>query len=110
MNNKAKELTKTARANNPFDSGGTNESQPAGAVMVESQAMATVQAMVLMAKKFPRDEAGAMNKILDDCTRVSLAQEALYQFPRGGQQVTGPSIRLAEVLAKNWGEYRVWNY
>ena len=44
-----------------------------------------------------------MNKILDDCTRVSLAQEALYQFPRGGQQVTGPSIRLAEVLAKNWG-------
>ena len=103
MNNQAKEITKTARATNPFDSGATNESQLTGAVMVESQAMATVQAMVLMAKKFPRDEAGAMNKILDDCTRVSLAQEAIYQFPRGGQQVTGPSIRLAEVLAKNWG-------
>ena len=103
MNNQAKEITKTARATNPFDSSGTNESQLTGAVMVESQAMATVQAMVLMAKKFPRDEAGAMNKILDDCTRVSLAQEAIYQFPRGGQQVTGPSIRLAEVLAKNWG-------
>lgn len=27
----------------------------------------------------------------------------MYQYLRGGTKVTGPSIRLAEVLAQNWG-------
>lgn len=27
----------------------------------------------------------------------------MYSYPRGGTKVTGPSIRLAEVLAQNWG-------
>ncbi len=61
MNNQAKELTKTARANNPFDSGGTNESQPAGAVMVESQAMATVQAIAII-KLTPVKNSASLRK------------------------------------------------
>ena len=35
--------------------------------------------------------------------RPALAQVAMYQYPRGGQRVTGPSIRLAEAIAQNWG-------
>ena len=32
-----------------------------------------------------------------------LAQSAVYSYARGGSSVTGPSIRLAEMLAQNWG-------
>ncbi len=27
----------------------------------------------------------------------------MYEYPRGGTKVSGPSIRLAEALAQNWG-------
>ena len=40
-----------------------------------------------------------MEKILNACTRATLAQGALYSYPRGGQEVTGPGIRLAEAMA-----------
>jgi len=62
-----------------------------------------VQGMILMAKKFPRDQFQAYNRIMEACKRKSLAEVAQYEFPRGGEKVTGPSIRLAEVLAQNWG-------
>jgi len=62
-----------------------------------------VQGMIIMAKKFPRDQFQAYNRIMEACKRKSLAEVAQYEFPRGGEKVTGPSIRLAEVLAQNWG-------
>lgn len=62
-----------------------------------------VQARMVVAKKFPRDEAASMNRILKSCQRTTLAESAMYSYPRGGQEVTGPSIRLAECLAQNWG-------
>jgi len=62
-----------------------------------------VQGMIVMAKKFPRDQFAAYNRIMEACKRKSLAEVAQYEFPRGGEKVTGPSIRLAEVLAQNWG-------
>lgn len=40
---------------------------------------------------------------MDACSRPGLAEEALYAYPRGGQTVSGPSIRLAEELARCWG-------
>lgn len=62
-----------------------------------------VLGMIMAAKRFPRDKFTAMNNILDSCQRYSLAEKAEYSFPRGGQTVKGPSIRLAEVIAQNWG-------
>jgi hypothetical protein len=56
-----------------------------------------------MARRFPRDPIKAMDRILSACTRLSLAEHALYSYSRGGQEISGPSIRLAEVLAQNWG-------
>ena len=56
-----------------------------------------------MAKKFPRDEYDAMERIKRTCQRATLAEQAIYSYPRGGQTVMGPSIRLAEALAQNWG-------
>lgn len=62
-----------------------------------------VQAAVFMAKQFPRDEQLAYNRIMKACSRLSLAESAMYEYPRGGQKVTGPSIRLAEAIAIAWG-------
>lgn len=44
-----------------------------------------------------------MDRILTACARETLAETALYSYSRGGQEVTGPSIRMAEELARSWG-------
>ena len=62
-----------------------------------------VEAAMVIAKKFPRDETEAFKRIMESCQRPSLAEGAMYQYPRGGQKVSGPSIRLAEAMAQNWG-------
>ncbi len=40
---------------------------------------------------------------MKECERKLVAENAVYQYPKGGQKVQGPSIRLAEVIARNWG-------
>ncbi|MFC0188439.1 hypothetical protein ACFFJY_09090 [Fictibacillus aquaticus] len=70
---------------------------------VKSREMAEVQSQIFLAKQFPRNEMQAEMKILDACKRLRLAETALYQYPKGGQKVTGPSIRLAETIARYWG-------
>jgi hypothetical protein len=62
-----------------------------------------VQGMVFMAKQYPRDQYAAWDRIKTSCQRKSLAEVAQYAYPKGGKKITGPSIRLAEVLAQNWG-------
>lgn len=71
-------------------------------MMISRQAQ-EVQAAMVVAKKFPRDEFEAIEKIKRACQRTTLAEQAIYSYPRGGQQVVGPSIRLAEAIAQNWG-------
>ena len=70
---------------------------------MNSREMQEVKAMVFMAKQFPRDENLALEKILKSCERKTLAEKATYEYPRGDTKVTGPSIRLAEAIAQNWG-------
>ena len=73
-------------------------------VSTESQrAIAEVQAALAIAKSFPRDRVAAVDRILNDCQRSGLAQVAIYQYARGGTSISGPTIRLAESLAQNWG-------
>lgn len=73
------------------------------AEMMVSRQMQEVQAAMVAAKRFPRDETAAINRIKATCQRPTLAAQAVYRYPRGGQSVSGPSIRLAEALAQNWG-------
>lgn len=77
--------------------------------MVATRQSEQIKAALFSAKQFPRDQQAAFNRIMQACQRKKLAEEAAYEFPRGGTKVTGPSIRLAEVLAQNWGniEYGV---
>lgn len=69
----------------------------------EARAVAQVKAQVIMARQFPRPPMEVADNILRECQRPSLADTAVFSFPRGKEMVTGPSIRLAEVLARNWG-------
>lgn len=78
-----------------------------GTKVQESRAVAEIQAAVLMAKQCPRNESQSYLDIVNACKRPSMADQALYAYPRGGSLVEGPSIRLAEVLARYWGNCRV---
>lgn len=64
---------------------------------------AETQAAMIVAKQFPRDETASIARIKRACGRVALAECSMYSYPKGGQQVTGPSIRLAEAMAQSWG-------
>lgn len=76
----------------------------AGSVAIESErAIAEAQAKMVIAKRFPRDEAAAFSKAMQACQRKTLADSAFYSYPRGGETISGPSIRLAEELARCWG-------
>lgn len=71
--------------------------------MVVSRQSQEVQGAIFMAKQFPRDQMDARLRISKMCERKSLAAVSQYTFPRGGQKINGPSIRLAEAIAQAWG-------
>lgn len=71
--------------------------------MVISRQTQEVQAAMVIAKRFPRNEIESCNRIRKACSRKGLAEKSMYEYPRGGQKITGASIRLAEALAQNWG-------
>lgn len=72
-----------------------------------NKAVAEIQAAFTVAKRFPRDEQFAVDQILQSCKRQTLAEQAMYAFPRGNATVSGVSIRLAEELARKWGNVRI---
>lgn len=71
--------------------------------MLSTREAQEVQAAVFMAKRFPRNETESLTRIMRSCDRVGLATKAVYSYPKGGSQVTGPSVRLAEAIAQAWG-------
>jgi hypothetical protein len=97
------------RGANPFGAGelalpAVNAAGNRGVVAVESQrAIAEVIARMNIARANPRDPMRSMELVLNDCTRPTLADHAIYQYARGGTDIRGPSIRLAEAIAQRWG-------
>lgn len=67
-----------------------------------SREVAEVQGAIILARRFPRDEQRALDAIVTACARQGLAEQALYSYARGGTDITGPSIRLAEAIARKW--------
>ena len=89
---------------NPFRVPANAPGINAGAVTIESsKAIAEAQGKLIIAKNFPRDEHLAYAKVMEACKRKSLAEKAIYSYPRSGSTISGPSIRLAEELARCWG-------
>lgn len=85
------------------------KSEGIGNTAIASREIGTIQGMIFMARQFPRNEQAAKRRILSACNRKELARQAIYKYARGGSNIEGPSIRLAEVLAQAWGniEYGV---
>lgn len=74
-----------------------------GTVAIESsRAVAEAQGKLVIAQKFPRNEIQAFTEMRKACRRIGLAEKAFYSYPRGGETVSGPTIRLAEELARCW--------
>lgn len=64
---------------------------------------AEVQSQVIMAMRNPRVRERCVADIIEECKRYELAVDALYSFPRGRETVSDGSIKLALVMAQNWG-------
>ena len=78
--------------------------QSAGAMdIATSRESADSQTQMIAAKHYPRDEDAASLRILRACERRGLAESAVYSYKKGDGVIEGASIRLAEVIAQNWG-------
>ncbi len=66
-----------------------------------------IDIQIATAKNYPRDVAHVMDSVvtlagLDD----SIADECFYTLARQGKEISGNSIRLAEMFASTWGNLR----
>lgn len=77
------------------------------AIALAEQAKATALARYQMAMMRPRDPETVRTRLLSECRRPSLAKAAVYEIPRGGATVRGPSIRLAEAAMRALGNVAV---
>jgi len=66
------------------------------------RAIQEVQGAIIIARKFPRDEFEAYEKLMSACENPKLAELSDYAYPRGGTLVEGPSVHLARVAARCW--------
>lgn len=68
---------------------------------------ANVDAQVITAKRFPRNETKATTKAINLATLdEETARICRYALPRGGKPITGPSVHLAKMLVSTWGNMR----
>ena len=78
-----------------------NESQ-GSAVQIRRE----IEAGYMMALSQPRDEAVCTQTLIKTCQDKDFAEIALYSFPRGGSNITGPSVILAREFARLWKNIR----
>lgn len=98
--------TRDQNYQNPFTDHGSIVKAGRGSVadtQVASRELGQIQARVLLAKQCGRDQGAAYDKIMTACQRQGLASVAIYSYARGGTSINGPSIRLAEEIARDWG-------
>lgn len=75
-----------------------------------------IQSAIVVARRFPRNEDQAFEKLLRSCRRTAFADAASYSFPRGMKQtddgkwvknyIEGPSVDIAREAARVWGNIR----
>ena len=75
--------------------------------MVAGLAKAEIDQQIATAHKYPR----ALARVVSSATSLATfskdaAAECNYALPRGSKTITGPSIRLAELMFSQWGNCR----
>ncbi|MFJ2568146.1 hypothetical protein ACIO02_35375 [Streptomyces sp. NPDC087568] len=73
-----------------------------GTAVEQSRAVAEVQAAVIVARQFPRNEALAVQKMRTGFQQHSLAVRSFFRFRRGTSNVSGETIQFAKELARCW--------
>lgn len=74
--------------------------------MQTAMARHEIEGAIIVARRFPRNEDAAYARIIKSCQRPMFAVKARYSYPRGGQQIEGPSVDLAREMARCWGNIR----
>ena len=99
------------------EGGGGGDDEDRRLPVMSMEGASEIQAAILLAKKFPRNEGQAQKDLLGICDMTTFAEGAYYSFPRGrkldeatGQWkqniVSGPSIRMAREAARIFGNFR----
>ena len=69
---------------------------------------AEIDAQIATARRFPRSVSRSLREAQTLATyNEEVAAGCLYALPRDGKTIEGPSARLAEILASQWGNLRV---
>ena len=71
-----------------------------------SRELAEMQATIMLARQFRRNESDVADGIMVSCGRREFAEQSFYAYPRGGITVTGASVNMARELARLWGNIR----
>lgn len=75
---------------------------------LDAQTRGEIDIQIATAKRFPR----SVKKFIDDALAMATLTEetaaaCFYSKPQGGEIITGPSARLAEVVASCWGNVAI---
>lgn len=104
ITNVKEENTALAANNTPYSVFAKLDNINQGTIAIEAnRAIAEAQGKLIVAKRFPRDEIQAYNRVSQSCQRKAIAEKAFYSYNRGGSVVSGVTIRFAEELARCWG-------
>lgn len=68
-----------------------------------SREMAEVKVQVMLAMENPRIRSACVAEIIEYCQGYDFAKEALFMIQRGGTKISDGSVKLALVMAQNWG-------
>ena len=80
---------------------------PQAIFRVDAGMRAEVDLQVATAKAYPRNLRRVMNGATSMATASQeIAEGCIYSYRRGGKDITGPSVRLAEIMANEWGNLR----
>jgi len=76
--------------------------------MVSTIVRAELDSQIATARQYPRSLKTSIDNIMSLATLdEQTAAENMFALPRGGKPIRGPSIRLAEIIAQQWGNCRV---
>jgi hypothetical protein len=72
------------------------------------QDKAVVDMQISTAKAYPRNIMRAIDNAIAIVTLdTETAQSCTYNLPRGGKNISGPSVHLAKIIAQTWGNMRI---
>jgi len=74
----------------------------AAMVAAAESAKAQIQCAYMMALQCPRSYFAAEQAVVKACSNPLFAEKVEYKLPRAGTTISGPTIRLAELIRREW--------